>query len=141
MWSVGNEVMEQNLHDIPASTRIARYLKGIVREEDNSRPATGSLDVGFPNKTLPKIHDVIIPIYQGEDIPWGPVYERLNRSRAGPGQYERFHGNSTDKAILGSEVGWSLSSRGTFTFPVKRYNSAPINESLGADFKRLEICG
>ncbi|KAM0482193.1 hypothetical protein ACHAP7_004420 [Fusarium lateritium] len=141
MWSVGNEVMEQNLHDIPASTRIAKYLKEIVRQEDTSRSVTGSLNVGFPNETLPEIYDVISLNYQGEGIRWGPAYEHLNRSRARPGQYDNFHGNFSDKLILGSEVGWSLSSRGTFTFPVTPYNSSPINESIGADYDRREICG
>ncbi|KAL5603704.1 hypothetical protein FOVSG1_006454 [Fusarium oxysporum f. sp. vasinfectum] len=141
MWSVGNEVMEQNLHDIPASTRIAKYLKEIVHEEDSSRPVTGSLNVGYPNETLPEIYDIIALNYQGEGIRWGPAYEHLNRSRARPGQYDNFHGNFSDKLILGSEVGWSLSTRGTFTFPVTPYNSAPINESIGADYGRLEICG
>ncbi|KAJ4249841.1 hypothetical protein NW762_012184 [Fusarium torreyae] len=141
VWSVGNEVMEQNLHDIPASTRIAKYLKKIVREEDSSRPVTGSLNVGFPNETLPEIYDLISLNYQGEGIRWGPAYEHLNRSRARPGQYDNFHGNFSDKLIVGSEVGWSLSTRGTFTFPVTPYNSAPINETSGADYDRLEISG
>ncbi|KAF4958741.1 hypothetical protein FSARC_10932 [Fusarium sarcochroum] len=140
-WSVGNEVMEQNLHDIPASTRIAKYLKKITREEDSSRPVTGSLNVGFPNETLPEIYDLINLNYQGEGIRWGPAYEHLNRSRARPGQYDNFHGNFSNKLILGSEVGWSLSTRGTFTFPVTPYNSAPVNESSGADYDRLEISG
>ncbi|KAF5022172.1 hypothetical protein F66182_5759 [Fusarium sp. NRRL 66182] len=141
MWSVGNEVMEQNLHDIPASTRIATSLKEVVREEDDSRPVTGSLNVGFPNETLPEIYDIISLNYQGEGIRWGPAYEHLNRSRARPGQYDNFHGNFSNKLILGSEVGWSLSTRGTFTFPVTPYNSAPVNESFGANLDRLEICG
>ncbi|EWZ40815.1 beta-galactosidase [Fusarium oxysporum Fo47] len=141
MWSVGNEVMEQNLHDIPASTRIAKNLKDIVYEEDNSRPVTGSLNVGFPNETLPQIYDIINLNYQGEGIRWGPAYEHLNRSRARPGQYDNFHGNFSNKLILGSEVGWSLSTRGTFTFPVTPYDSSPINQSIGADYDRLEICG
>ncbi|KAF4965966.1 hypothetical protein FZEAL_10715 [Fusarium zealandicum] len=140
MWSVGNEVMEQNLHDAPASTRIAKYLKQVVREEDSSRPVTGSLNVGYPNETLPEIYDIISLNYQGEGIRWGPAYEHLDRSRARPGQYANFHGNFSNKLILGSEVGWSLSTRGTFTFPVTQYNSAPMNESFGADYKRLEIC-
>ncbi|KAF4494842.1 glycoside hydrolase family 2 [Fusarium agapanthi] len=141
VWSVGNEVMEQNLHDIPASTRIANNLKNILNEEDNSRPVTGSLNVGFPNETLPQIYDIISLNYQGEGIRWGPAYEHLNRSRARPGQYDNFHGNFSDKLILGSEVGWSLSTRGTFTFPVTPYDSSPVNQSIGADYGRLEICG
>ncbi|CVK91953.1 uncharacterized protein FMAN_06998 [Fusarium mangiferae] len=141
MWSVGNEVMEQNLHDVPASTRIAEYLKNIVYEEDSSRAVTGSLNVGFPNETLPQIYDVISLNYQGEGIRWGPAYEHLNRSRARPGQYDNFHGNFSKKLILGSEVGWSLSTRGTFTFPVTPYDSSPINQSIGANYDRLEISG
>ncbi|KFA56331.1 hypothetical protein S40293_09250 [Stachybotrys chartarum IBT 40293] len=141
IWSVGNEVMEQNYHDDVAARRIATYLKAVLREEDDTRPMTGAMNVAYTNESLPAIFDIINLNYQGEGLRWGPAYEHLDRARARPGQYDNFHGNFSDKLILGSEVGWSLSTRGTFTFPVTPYNSAPINESFGQDYSNLEICG
>lgn len=40
---------------------------------------------------------------------------------------------------MGSEVAWSLSSRGSFLFPVTPYNSAPVNDTSGGDSKNKEI--
>ncbi|KAL3432095.1 glycoside hydrolase superfamily [Aspergillus tetrazonus] len=136
IWSIGNEVAEQSADDTAAG--IATYLRDIVREEDTTRPVTASMNSAWPNSSFAGVVDLISLNYQGEGLRYGPAYSHLEGNRRDP-QYSEFHVTHPDKLILGSEVAWSLSTRGTFLFPVTNYNSAPVNDTSGGNSTTLEI--
>ncbi|KAL2794744.1 glycoside hydrolase superfamily [Aspergillus keveii] len=137
VWSYGNEVGEQGNHDAETA-EIARYLRGIVIQEDTTRPSTGSMHRSTPTSLYTDVVDIVSLNYQGEGMRYGPAYEHLVGNRRTP-QYDAFHEAHPDKLIFGSEVAWSLSSRGTFLFPVTNYTSSPINDTTGGNSTLLEI--
>ncbi|KAF2762066.1 beta-galactosidase [Pseudovirgaria hyperparasitica] len=133
MWSFGNEVPEQSVALDARAAVIATALGDIVKQEDPTRLSTCSMNLSKPNQSLPNALDVIALNYQGEGIRYGPGYEHLTGNRSPP-QYDAFHAKFPEKAIFGSEIAWSLSTRGTFFFPVTNLTSAPANDtSLVAD--------
>ena len=67
---------------------------------------------------------------------YGEAYTHLTGDRILP-QYDNFHAANPDSLIIGSEVAWSLSSRGLFDFPVSPYSSALVNDTNGAAAPRL----
>ncbi|KAL6235361.1 hypothetical protein BDW75DRAFT_209971 [Aspergillus navahoensis] len=136
IWSIGNEVAEQSTDDTAAA--IAIYLRDIVREEDITRPITASMNSAWPNSSFAGVVDLISLNYQGEGLRYGPAYSHLEGNRRDP-QYSAFHAAHPDKLILGSEVAWSLSTRGSFLFPVTNYTSAPVNNTSGGNSTSLEI--
>ncbi|KAL6691376.1 glycoside hydrolase family 2 protein [Trichoderma pleuroticola] len=137
VWSYGNEVAEQNSPDADAGA-IATYLRTIVGDEDPTRPSTQSLNSAAPNSSLAAVADIISLNYQGEGVRYGPAYDHLTGNKKTP-QYSAFHEALPDKLIWGSEVAWSLSSRGTFLFPVTNYTSAPAEDGSGGDSEAFEI--
>ncbi|KAL4789258.1 glycoside hydrolase superfamily [Aspergillus venezuelensis] len=137
VWSYGNEVGEQESMPEKA-TEISSYLHNIVAEEDPTRPSTASIHRAAPNSSFAEVLDLITLNYLGEGVRYGPAYEHLEGTRRVP-QYAPFHEALPEKVILGSEVAWSLSSRGTFLFPVTNYSSAPVNDSFGGNSTSLEI--
>ncbi|KAL4952101.1 glycoside hydrolase superfamily [Aspergillus filifer] len=137
VWSYGNEVGEQEYLPEKA-TEISSYLHNIVAEEDPTRPSTTSIHRAAPNSSFAEVLDLITLNYLGEGLRYGPAYEHLEGTRRVP-QYEPFHEALPEKMILGSEVAWSLSSRGTFLFPVTNYTSAPVNDTFGGNSTSLEI--
>ncbi|KAL2810635.1 glycoside hydrolase superfamily [Aspergillus granulosus] len=136
-WSYGNEVGEQGSYDADTAA-IATYLRGIVVEEDTTRPSTGSMHRSTPNSLYTDVVDIISLNYQGEGTRYGPAYTHLTGNRRTP-QYDAFHKAHPDKLVFGSEVAWSLSSRGSFMFPVTNYISSPINDTAGGNSTTLEI--
>ncbi|KAL4863677.1 hypothetical protein BDV12DRAFT_201869 [Aspergillus spectabilis] len=137
VWSYGNEPMEQETSDTDAAT-ISTYLRNIVEQEDSTRPSTASMNRATPNSSLAESMDIISLNYQGEGVRYGPAYEHLVGNRKPP-QYQLFHEEFPNKLIFGSEVAWSLSSRGSFLFPVTNYTSAPVNDMSGGNSSSLEI--
>ncbi|KAL3470375.1 glycoside hydrolase superfamily [Aspergillus californicus] len=128
-WSVGNEVPEQ-VDDKPAAGRIMAELRDIVLQEDTTRPVTASLHRPVSNDSITAAMDIISLNYQGEGVRYGEAYEYLTGSKALP-QYDTFHTGHPNSLIVGTEVAWSLSSRGSFHFPVSPYISAPVNDTNG----------
>ncbi|KAL4925241.1 glycoside hydrolase superfamily [Aspergillus undulatus] len=137
VWSYGNEVGEQESMDEEAAA-ISSYLREIVTHEDPTRPSTASIHRAAPNSSFAEVLDLINLNYLGEGVRYGPAYEHLEGTRRTP-QYEPFHEALPDKLILGSEVAWSLSSRGSFLFPVTNQTSAPVNDTFGGNSSSLEI--
>lgn len=135
IWSVGNEVPEQ-VDNQTSAGKIMASLRSITHQEDASsippRPVTASLNLPVSNSTMASNMDAISLNYQGEGVRWGPAYTHLTGgSRTSP-QYDTFHAAHPYAApILGSEVAWSLSTRGSFFFPVSPYISAPVNDTNG----------
>jgi beta-galactosidase len=97
LWSIGNEVGEQNA---PAKFWIPEELTRIAHEEDPTRPTTSAnSDVkagynGFQNT---------------EDV-FGYNYK--------PGEYGKFRAANPQKQLFGSETASCISSRGEYFFPV-----------------------
>lgn len=128
-WSAGNEV-DAEVHEPPAAGNIFSELRGIVLEEDGTRPVTSSLFRATANDAITGEMDIISLNYQGEGMRYGEAYAHLTGNGISL-QYGNFHAANPDSLIIGSEVAWSLSSRGSFDFPVSPYISAPVNDSNG----------
>jgi beta-galactosidase len=130
LWSIGNEVGEQ--YTGQAGAAIARQLRGIVREEDSTRPVTAAMNYAKPDMPLPAELDVIGLNYQGEGIRDTPEFAGTDRIRTPP-MYQTFHRAFPDKAILSTETASTLSSRGVYLFPVSSEASAPVRDGRGGD--------
>ncbi|MBO9682910.1 MAG: beta galactosidase jelly roll domain-containing protein, partial [Flavisolibacter sp.] len=135
-WSFGNEVGEQYTADTGAL--VAKKLYDIVKEEDNTRPATASMNYAKPEMPFSKEMDIINLNYQGEGIRDAPAYAHLKGIRTSP-LYPAFHEKFPDKLILSSETASTLSTRGTYVFPVANEISAPVSDSTGGDPKNKYV--
>jgi beta-galactosidase len=129
-WSFGNEVGEQYTADSGAV--LARQLHDIVHEEDSTRPATASMNYAKPDMPFPGEMDILCLNYQGEGIRDAPAYAHLKGIRTAP-LYPAFHERFPGKMIVSSETASTLSTRGTYIFPVTDGISAPVSDSTGGD--------
>lgn len=108
MWSIGNEVREQNSKD---GKEIAQFLADICRDEDPTRPVTA----GFNNHNsaikngLTDVVDLVGFNYKPRD------YE--NKKKENPGY-----------VIYGSETASTVSSRGEYKFPAKEMKGPWYND-------------
>ena len=99
MWSIGNEVREQ---DMGNGGETARFLADIVRREDPTRPSTA----GFNNhwKAIENgLADAVDLV--------GFNYKHFD--------YAKQHDEHPDYILYGSETSSSVSSRGVYKFPMK----------------------
>ncbi len=135
-WSFGNEVGEQYTGE--AGAAWAEKLRGIVLDEDPTRPATASMNYAKPDMPFPAAMDIISLNYQGEGIRDAPAYAHLRGIRTNP-LYPAFHGKFPGKLIVSSETASTLSSRGVYLFPVVSGNSAPASDSTGGDPVRQQV--
>lgn len=99
MWSIGNEVPEQSYKD---GSRVAYFLREIVHREDPTRPVTSGMD-----RVDPAISNQFAATL---DVP-GLNY-RLPK-------YQQAYNLLPQGFILGSETASTVSSRGSYKFPVK----------------------
>ncbi|KAJ0330936.1 hypothetical protein COL922a_012242 [Colletotrichum nupharicola] len=129
LWSYGNEVKEQSSDDEGAA-EISVYLRDICHQEDPTRLTTSAINFSSPNSSLAQTLGLISINYQGEGIRYGPAYEYLTGNKKTP-QYDAFHEAFPHRVITSSEYASSLSLRGSFSFPVTPYNSAPVNSTDG----------
>lgn len=138
-WSVGNEVGEQ-MHSQELA-EIATMLQKIVGEEDSSRPSTASMNYAQPgNEGAPfvKILDVLSINYQGEGIRDTPNFN-VTSGITTPPAYPLFHQAQPEKLIWTSESASTLSTRGTFFFPVVDDGGAPVNATSGGNEALAEV--
>lgn len=124
-WSFGNEVGEQYTGE--AGAAVAKELHDIVKDEDETRPATASMNFAKPDMPFSKVMDVLSLNYQGEGIRDAPAYAHL-KGIATPPLYSAFQKQFPDKLIQSSETASTLSSRGTYVFPVTKEISAPVSD-------------
>jgi beta-galactosidase len=99
LWSVGNEVVEQNR---PEGWKLASHLAAIVREEDRTRDVTTACEV-------------VASGYNGfQDVVsvFGYNYK--------PGEYPKLHASHPQLPLFGSETSSTLSSRGEYFFPLSK---------------------
>lgn len=133
MWSFGNEVGEQQHGEEGAI--IGNLLRGIVHEEDSTRPTTSSMNFAQPGNAgdpFPGIMDVLSLNYQGAGIRDTPNYSYLPGIHTSPA-YPLFHEAHPDKLILTSESASALSTRGTYFFPVVDDLGGPVNDTSGGN--------
>lgn len=132
MWSFGNEVGEQ--YTGAEGAKVAKRLYDIAKEEDPYRPTTTAMNFAKPNMELPAVPDIISLNYQGEGIRDAKAYAHLKGIRTSP-MYPAFHDKYPDKMIVSSETASTLSTRGTYLFPVSQNNSAPAENEKGGDLQ------
>ncbi len=135
-WSYGNEVGEQYTADTGAL--VSKRLYDIVKEEDSTRPATASMNYAKPDMPFPAVMDIMSLNYQGEGIRDAPAYQHLRGIRTSP-LYPAFQQKFPDKLIYSSETASTLSTRGTYVFPVFDGFSAPVGDSTGGNPKAEEV--
>ncbi len=109
MWSIGNEIREQ---DNAEGVEVARFLADICRDEDPTRPTTA----GFNNFRGAIAHGLADAV----DVP-GWNYK--------PQHYARVHAEHPEWPTYGSETASCISSRGEYYFPVDE-EKGPKRESL-----------
>jgi beta-galactosidase len=136
LWSVGNEVGEQNTAEQGAA--IARQLIDIAHQEDRTRPATASMNSAKPNSPFAAAVDVVALNYQGEGIRDSPAFANFRGNRTPP-QYPAFREQFPEKAILSSESAAAYSTRGEYLFPVEAGISAPVRDGSGGDSKSRQV--
>jgi beta-galactosidase len=136
LWSVGNEVGEQNTGEQGAA--IARQLIEIAHQEDYTRPATASMNSAKPDSEFAAAVDVISLNYQGEGVRDSPAFANYKGNRTPP-QYPAFREKFPDKAILSSESAAAYSTRGAYLFPLEAGISAPVRDGSGGDSKTRQV--
>lgn len=136
VWSVGNEVGEQNNGETGAT--VARELVAIAHDEDPTRPVTGSMNSAKPDTAFAAAFDVISLNYQGEGIRNTPEFANFSGNKTPP-QYDAFHAKFPDKLILSSESAAAYSSRGVYLFPVASGTSNPTRDGSGGDSKIHQV--
>jgi len=106
MWSVGNEILEQN--DPVAGKEITRRLVEICREEDATRPTTAGFNL-YPQ-----------PIKNGMAGEIGLVGWNYK-----PRRYDAVIKQYPDWIVYGSETTGIASSRGVYHLPIEKYDLHP----------------
>lgn len=129
-WSYGNEVGEQNTNETGAA--ISQRLHDILHEEDPTRPSTVSINSALPSYLFPRVPDLISLNYQGAGIRNTNPYSNQTGIRTMP-MYPSYHETFPDKMIWTSESASTLSTRGTYIFPVTDDISAPVNDTSGGN--------
>ncbi|KAI1161330.1 glycoside hydrolase superfamily [Nemania serpens] len=136
LWSVGNEVGEQQTGAEGAA--VAQRLVAIAHEEEPTRLVTASMNSAKPNMTFPAAFDVISLNYQGEGIRDTPAYSQLSGITTPP-LYGDFKSAFPGKMIESSETASTLSTRGTYKFPVVGVSSAPVNDTSGGNSTSMQV--
>ncbi len=124
LWSVGNEVPEQNRDT--EGVEIARRLVGIAHEEDD-RPVFAAMNTARPDSAYAAEFDAVGLNYQGAGV----------RTRAPT--FPMFRARHPDKIIFSSESAAAYSSRGEYQFPVPGGVSNPVRPGAGADWDTRQV--
>ena len=99
MWSIGNEIPDQN---DPRGAEVARFLTGICHDEDPTRPVTA----GFNLSDQAIAHGLAAAV----DIPGWNYKCHL---------YEKYHAEHPEWVMYGAETESCISSRGEYFLPVE----------------------
>ncbi len=113
MWSIGNEILEQNESD---GWKLARRLHTICKDEDPTRPTTAGFnlfDGAMANGLAAEV-----------DLP-GFNYKPLN--------YAGVLNDHPDWTIYGAETSSCTSSRGVYHLPIEKYDKHPDLQVTGYD--------
>ncbi len=115
MWSIGNEILEQS-HKTKGR-EITHKLADICRDEDSTRPVTAGFNY-YPapiNNGLAEALDLV-----------GWNYK--------PRKYEEVVQKQPDWIVYGSETASTVSSRGTYHLPIKKYEKHESLQITSYDF-------
>ncbi|MFI3212485.1 MAG: glycoside hydrolase family 2 TIM barrel-domain containing protein [Eubacteriales bacterium] len=118
MWSIGNEILEQDRKD---GWKIARKLHEICHREDDTRPTTAGFSMtvqAFENGLCDEV-DIV-----------GVNYK--------PHLYETFHQKYPNAILYGSETASTISSRGEYYLPVVTTNNPVIRDNYQVSSYDLE---
>lgn len=130
-WSYGNEVREQVTNETGAV--LSSRLKQILHEEDPYRKATSSIASVTPEWPFPHTLDIISLNYRGAGVRDLNTFSGVNGTEIPP-EYPVYHAAIPDKMIWSTESASTLSSRGSYLFPVIDTSlGAPVNDSSGGD--------
>ena len=119
MWSIGNEIPEQNN---AVGYRYTHLLQQVIHELDGTRPCTQGMD-------------------RGE----GPMHSGVWQTTDIPGFNYRLHvypkgiENSPKGIVLGSETASTISSRGVYKFPVEEVHGTAYDDGQISSYD-LESC-
>jgi beta-galactosidase len=116
-WSIGNELPEQSNS---TGTATAKILQDIAHEEDSTRLVTVGMNNANASSGLANVIDIIGLNYQGE-----------GRGNSWRSSFPSFRTAFPEKMIWTTESASTLSSRGTYLFPVTPGNSSVIGGSPG----------
>lgn len=118
-WSIGNELPEQGNS---SGTATGKLLQGIAHQEDPTRLATTAMNSANATAGLADVIDIVGLNYQGE-----------GRGDEAP-TWPSFRAAFPDKMMWTTESASTLSTRGTFLFPVTPDNSTIIAPGEGANY-------
>lgn len=119
MWSIGNEVGEQQ--NTTTGPVLAQRLSALTHQEDATRPTTAGMNSAEPDNPFSVPIDTVGLNYQGTGV----------RERGA--QYPTYHQQFPEKFVYGSETVSTFSSRGVYLFPVASGRAAPAGGSPGVD--------
>ena len=136
VWSVGNEVGEQNTGT--AGAAVLAELCAMAHDQDPSRPVTASMNSAKPDSAIAAVPDVISLNYQGEGFRETPEFANF-RGNKSPPMYDAFHEKFPTRLILSSESASAFSSRGVYLFPVASRISNPTRDGAGGDSRMRQV--
>jgi beta-galactosidase len=113
MWSIGNEILEQDQED---GWKTARRLTAICHEEDPTRPVTA----GF-NKVDNAIRNGLV-----DEV------DVAGFNYAAP-RYAEILEKHPDWHVLGAETASTVSSRGVYHLPIEKYEKHPSRQITSYD--------
>ena len=113
LWSIGNEILEQEDAD---GWKVAQFLTKICHEEDRTRPVTA----GFNESTKAIKNGLADQV----DIP-GFNYK--------PWEYEQILKDHPSWIIVGAETSSCVSSRGVYHLPIEKYQKHPARQLTSYD--------
>ncbi|MBP6609611.1 MAG: DUF4982 domain-containing protein [Paludibacter sp.] len=113
MWSIGNEILEQNN---PNGWKVAKMLSDISHKTDNTRPTT----IGFNYYPEPFVNKLA---YQVDVV--GMNYK--------PSFYAEIKQNNPNMILYGSETSSQTSSRGVYHLPISPFERHETNQVSSYD--------
>ncbi|NLC50393.1 MAG: glycoside hydrolase family 2 protein, partial [Bacteroidales bacterium] len=119
MWFIGNEVEEQS---VMWGSRVARFLQDIVQREDPTRFVSNGMD--RPDAVYANGMAAMMEVA-------GFNYR--------PFRYKEAYGRLPQQIILGAETASTVSSRGTYKFPLERKSMATYDDHQSSSYD-VEHC-
>lgn len=124
-WSIGNEVTEQ---ESSKAGQIGRELVSIAHQEDSTRQTTTAMNYAKANSELAAAIDIPGLNYQGEG--WGTSWSS---------EYPSFQSKFPNRMLWSSESASTVSTRGTYFFPVTKEKFASVYDSGGGNSSRRTV--
>jgi len=124
-WSFGNEIPEQSSD---SARSLAQSLHDIIRSEDPTRPSTAAMNSASAGSAMADVIDIIGLNYQGEGLGTSMSSSFPSFRRAYP-----------SKMMWTTESASTLSTRGTYIFPVASGISATVGATAGENTTARQV--